>query len=124
MDVTRLREDFERLTPEDQMELMASVGPTFCRRMMSDPARRRQMMARCLREGCRPVAAVLGRLRAARAMARALVVGFRAGVERLRQSPTHEATTGTPCEPDGKARFRPRPRRAGARGLSSIYCAV
>ena len=96
MDLLRLREDFEGLTPEEQMEFMASVGPPFCRGMMSDPARRRQMMARCLREGCRPVAAVLGRLRAARAMARALVVGFRAGVERLRQPPTPGPAAGAP----------------------------
>lgn len=96
MDLIRLREDFEGLPSEEQMEFMASVGPAFCRRMMSDPARRRQMLARCLAERCPPMAAVLRRLRAARAMARAVVVGFRAGVERLRQSPTPGPAAGTP----------------------------
>ncbi len=87
MDINRLREDFAGLSPEDQMEFMASVGPAFCRSVMADPARRRQMMARCLSERCRPVAAVLGRLRAARAMARAVGAGLRAGVDRWRQAP-------------------------------------
>lgn len=96
MDVTRLREDFERLTPEDQMEFMASVGPAFCRKMMADPALRRQMLARCLAERCPPMAAVLRRVRAAGAIARAVVVGVRAGVERLRQSPTPGPAAGTP----------------------------
>ncbi len=51
MDLLRLREDFEGLTPEGQMEFMASVGPAFCRSVMADPARRRLMMTRFLGKG-------------------------------------------------------------------------
>lgn len=87
MDWYRLREDFEGLSPEDQMAFMLGVGPGFCRTVLADPARRRAMLALCLREHCRPAAAVLRRVRAARATLRAVGAGVRAGFARLRQAP-------------------------------------
>jgi len=86
MDFMRLREDFEGLPPEDQMQFMASVGPAFCRRVMADPALRRRMMTQCVSGKCKVGALILGRLAAAQGMAQALRAGWRAGVERWRQA--------------------------------------
>jgi hypothetical protein len=61
MDLIRLREDFEGLAPEEQMEFMASIGPEFCSRVMRDPARLRQMVARHLAEGTCPLARIAWR---------------------------------------------------------------
>ena len=87
MEVTRLKEDFEGLTPEQQMEFMAGVGPAFCRAMMKDPARRRAMMSRCLRaDGC-SVARMAATIGAAGITLTALLAGIRAAVKHLTHSP-------------------------------------
>ena len=91
MDLLRLRKDFEGLTPEDQMQFMASVGPAFCRKVMADPALRRQMMAQCVGGKCKVGAIIGGRLAAAQGMAQALRAGWRAGIERWRQAPAAAA---------------------------------
>ncbi len=83
MDVTRVREDFEGLTPGQQLEFMASVGPTFCRKMMADPALRRQMMARCLRADACSLSRVARTLQQAGIMAAALAAGVKAAANRL-----------------------------------------
>lgn len=94
MDVTRVREDFEGLTPDQQMEFMTSVGPTFCRKVMADPALRRQLMARCFRERCAPMAAVRERLRAFAALPPALLAGLRAGLESWRRETAAGSSQG------------------------------
>ena len=91
MDFMRLREDFEGLPAEDQMQFMASVGPAFCRKVMADPALRRQMMARCVGGRCKVSAFVWGCLAAAQGMAQALRAGWQAGIERWRQAPAAAA---------------------------------
>jgi hypothetical protein len=85
MDVTRIREDFEGLTHDQQVEFMASVGPAFCRKVMADPALRRQMMARCFGERCVGMGAIRERLRAMAALPPALLAGLRAGLESWRR---------------------------------------
>ncbi len=85
MDLTRLREDFEGLPPEEQMQFMTSIGPAFCGRVMRDPARLRQMMARHLREGACPLGRIARRMARARITLAALMAGVRAASEHLSQ---------------------------------------
>jgi hypothetical protein len=92
MDATRVREDFEGLTHDQQVEFMASVGPAFCRKVMVDPALRRQMMARCFAERCVLRGAVREGLRALAALPPALLAGLRAGLESWRK----ERAAGSP----------------------------
>jgi hypothetical protein len=85
MDLIRLREDFEGLAPEEQMEFMASIGPEFCSRVMRDPARLRQMVARHLAEGTCPLARIARRVARARITLAALMAGVRAAGGHLSQ---------------------------------------
>ena len=78
MDLIRLREDFEGLSPEEQMEFMASIGPAFCTRVMRGPARLRQRMARHLLEGACPLGRIARRVARARITLAALMAGVRA----------------------------------------------
>jgi len=91
MDISKLREDFEGLPPEDKMEFMASVGPAFCRSMMADPARRRQMFARCVRGNACSMGRVAGALAGAGLTVAALIVGVRAAASHLARRTTSEA---------------------------------
>ncbi len=91
MDISRMREDFEGLTPEDQMEFMAGVGPAFCRSMMADPARRRQMMARCLRVNNCSLARMAGVAVGAGLTVAALIAGIRAAASYLGRETTRNA---------------------------------
>lgn len=91
MDINRLREDFEELTPDEQLEFMASVGPPFCRSVMADPARRRQMMARCLRaDGC-PLGRIAAALQQGGITVAAFIAGIRAAAAHLTQRTSPEA---------------------------------
>ena len=90
MDLIRLREDFEGLPPEEQMEFMASIGPAFCSRVIRDPARLRQMVARHLAEGACPVGRIARRVARARITLAALVAGVRAAAGHLRQGASPE----------------------------------
>jgi hypothetical protein len=94
MDLNRLREDFEGLSPEAQMEFMTSVGPAFCRGVLADPARRRALLAHCVREAACPLCRVVGPVAAVGIRAAAFAAGVRAALTHLaRGGPRHEETS-------------------------------
>ena len=90
MEAHRLREDFEGLTPDQQLEFMASVGPAFCRSVMADPARRRQMVARCLRADACSLARIVRPLQRAGITVSAVIAGVRAAAAHLTQGTSRE----------------------------------
>ena len=91
MDPAKMREDFERLTPEEQMGFMAAVGPAFCRSVMADPARRRLMIARHLGKAACPLGRLTRRLAAAGITLAAFVAGVRAAAAHLAHGAPPEA---------------------------------